>query len=178
MGSPAAGQDGPAAEGVLDQPQFTRPDPRDPMARMEREALEVVLQQPGLLDATQWERFGEAPFSVPVYAALRTAVLAAGAAGTDAGQWVERVRREVPDVLRPLVSELAVRPLPAKDADAMAVYCRDILNRLTELRITQQKAEKLGQLQRMDPAADPVLYNQLQRELMDLEMQRRQLRPD
>ncbi|WP_159615905.1 DNA primase [Arthrobacter zhaoguopingii] len=178
MGSPGSGQDGPAAEGVLDQPQFTRPDPRDPMARMEREALEVVLQQPGLLDATQWERFGDAPFSVPVYAALHTAVLAAGAAGTDAAQWVERVRREVPDVLRPLVSELAVRPLPAKDADAMAVYCRDILNRLTELRITQQKAEKLGQLQRMDPAADPVLYNQLQRELMDLEMQRRQLRPD
>ncbi|MBJ2121196.1 DNA primase [Arthrobacter sp. MSA 4-2] len=178
MGSPAAGQDGAAAEGALNQPQFTRPDPRDPMARMEREALEVVLQQPGLLDATQWERFGDAPFSVPVYAALRTAVLAAGAAGTDAAQWVERVRREVPDVLRPLVSELAVRPLPAKDADAMAVYCRDILNRLTELRITQQKAEKLGQLQRMDPAADPVLYNQLQRELMDLEMQRRQLRPD
>ncbi|TDK26899.1 DNA primase [Arthrobacter crusticola] len=178
VGSPAAGQDGPAGEGILDQPQFSRPDPRDPMARMEREALEVVLQQPGLLDVTQWERFGEAPFSVPVYAALRTAVLAAGAAGTDAGQWVERVRREVPDVLRPLVSELAVRPLPAKDADAMAVYCRDILNRLTELRITQQKAEKLGQLQRMDPAADPVLYNQLQRELMDLEMQRRQLRPD
>ncbi|RJU01603.1 DNA primase [Arthrobacter frigidicola] len=178
QGASGAGQDGPAAEGALDRPQFTRPDPRDPMARMEREALEVVLQQPGLLDATQWERFGDAPFSVPVYAALRTAVLAAGAAGTDAAQWVERVRGEVPDVLRPLVSELAVRPLPAKDADAMAVYCRDILNRLTELRITQQKAEKLGQLQRMDPAADPVLYNQLQRELMDLEMQRRQLRPD
>ncbi|CAA9268657.1 MAG: DNA primase [uncultured Arthrobacter sp.] len=178
LGASGAGQDGPAAEGALDQPQFTRPDPRDPMGRMEREALEVVLQQPGLLDATQWERFGDAPFSVPVYAALRTAVLAAGAAGTDAAQWVERVRGEVPDVLRPLVSELAVRPLPAKDADAMAVYCRDILNRLTELRITQQKAEKLGQLQRMDPSADPVLYNQLQRELMDLEMQRRQLRPD
>ena len=57
-------------------------------------------------------------------------------------------------------------------------YCRDILNRLTEMRITQQKAEKLGQLQRMDPAADPALYNQLQRDLMELEMQRRQLRVD
>jgi DNA primase len=145
---------------------------------MEREALEVVLQQPGLLEPGQWERFAEAPFAVPVYAALHTAVLAAGAAGTDTAQWVERVRREVPDVLRPLVSELAVRPLPAKDADAMALYCRDILNRLTELRITQQKAEKLGQLQRMDPASDPALYNQLQRELMELEMQRRGLRPD
>jgi DNA primase len=178
QGGAGQGPGGQDAGEVLDQPQFARPDPRDPMARMEREALEVVLQQPGLLEPRQWESFAQAPFSVPVYAALHTAVLAAGSAGTDTAQWVERVRREVPDVLRPLVSELAVRPLPAKDADAMALYCRDILNRLTELRITQQKAEKLGQLQRMDPASDPALYNQLQRELMELEMQRRGLRPD
>lgn len=143
------------------------------MARMEREALEVVLQQPTTLTAAQWESFSTSRFTVPVYEALHNAVLAAGAAGTELSRWVESVREGVPDVLRPLVSELAVRPLPAKDADAMVVYCRDILNRLTELRITQQKAEKLGQLQRMDPTADPVLYNQLQRDLMELEMQRR-----
>ena len=169
---------GEAAEGSSGEPFFERPDARDPIARMEREALEVVLQQPTLLTAPQWESFSTSRFTVPVYEALHNAVLAAGAAGTELSRWVESVREGVPDVLRPLVSELAVRPLPAKDADAMVLYCRDILNRLTELRITQQKAEKLGQLQRMDPAADPVLYNQLQRDLMELEMQRRQLRED
>ncbi|MBG6224034.1 DNA primase [Arthrobacter sp. CAN_A2] len=168
---------GPGA-GTSEEPFFERPDPRDPIARMEREALEVVLQQPTLLTAPQWESFSTMHFTVPVYEALHNAVLAAGAAGTELSRWVESVRDGVPDVLRPLVSELAVRPLPAKDAEAMVSYCRDILNRLTELRITQQKAEKLGQLQRMDPAADPLLYNQLQRDLMELEMQRRQLRED
>ncbi|OUM44306.1 DNA primase [Arthrobacter sedimenti] len=175
-GSPAAGA---ASSGASpDEPYFERPDPRDPIARMEREVLEVALQQPTLLTATQWESFSTFRFTVPVYEALHTAVLAAGAAGTELPRWVESVREGVPDVLRPLVSELAVRPLPAKDADAMVAYCRDILNRLTELRITQQKADKLGQLQRMDPASDPALYNQLQRDLMELEMQRRQLRED
>ena len=169
---------GEAGEPQADEPYFERPDPRDPMARMEREALEVVLQQPTVLTAVQWESFSTSRFTVPVYEALHNAVVAAGAAGTELSRWVEAVREGVPDVLRPLVSELAVRPLPAKDADAMVNYCRDILNRLTELRITQQKAEKLGQLQRMDPAADPALYNQLQRDLMELEMQRRQLRTD
>ncbi|WP_247828595.1 DNA primase [Arthrobacter antioxidans] len=177
------GQSGNAASGgpgavPSEEPFFERPDPRDPIARMEREALEVVLQQPTLLTAPQWESFSTMHFAVPVYEALHNAVLAAGAAGTELSRWVESVRDGVPDVLRPLVSELAVRPLPAKDADAMVSYCRDILNRLTELRITQQKAEKLGQLQRMDPAADPALYNQLQRDLMELEMQRRQLREE
>ncbi|WP_026549802.1 DNA primase [Arthrobacter sp. Br18] len=160
------------------EPQFSRPDPRDPIGRMERESLEVVLQQPGLLDADQWVRFSATRFAVPVYAALQDAVVAAGAAGVEPGRWIEQVRREVPEVLHPFVTELAVRPLPAKDADATVLYCRDILNRLAELRITQQKAEKLGQLQRMDSTADPALYNQLQRDLMDLETQRRLLRSD
>ncbi len=164
--------------GSSDEPFFERPDPRDPIARMEREALEVVLQQPTLLTATQWDSFSTSRFTLPVYEALHNAVLAAGAAGAELSRWVESVREGVPDVLRPLVSELAVRPLPAKDAEAMVAYCRDILNRLTELRITQQKAEKLGLLQRMDPVADPALYSQVQRDLMELEMQRRQLRED
>ncbi len=182
--APAAGDHG-AAPGTTadagpssDEPFFERPDPRDPVARMEREALEVVIQQPTLLTKVQWEAFSAFRLTVPGYEVVHTAVLAAGAAGTELSRWVESVREGVPDVLRPLVSELAVRPLPAKDADAMVSYCRDILNRLTELRITQQKADKLGQLQRMDPAADPALYNQVQRDLMDLEMQRRQLRED
>ncbi|MFJ6001897.1 DNA primase [Arthrobacter sp. NPDC092385] len=180
----SAGQPGGASSGhgsepaPSEEPFFERPDPRDPIARMEREVLEVALQQPTLLTAAQWESFSTFRFTVPVYEALHNAVLAAGAAGAELSRWVESVREGVPDVLRPLVSELAVRPLPAKDADAMVLYCRDILNRLTELRITQQKAEKLGQLQRMDPAADPVLYNQVQRDLMELEMQRRQLREE
>ncbi len=177
QGGPAVGASDPGGAPSA-EPAFERPDPRDPIARMEREALEVVLQQPTLLTATQWESFSTSRFSVPLYEALHAAVLAAGAAGTELSRWVESVREGVPDVLRPLVSELAVRPLPAKDAEAMVSYCRDILNRLTELRITQQKAEKLGQLQRMDPTADPALYNQVQRDLMELEMQRRQLRMD
>ncbi|THJ67780.1 DNA primase [Arthrobacter echini] len=174
-------QSGPGATGggtSSEEPFFERPDPRDPIARMEREALEVVLQQPTLLTAVQWESFSAFRFTSSAYAAVHTAVLAAGAAGTELSRWVESVRDGVPDVLRPLVSELAVRPLPAKDAEAMVSYCRDILNRLTELRITQQKADKLGQLQRMDPATDPALYNQVQRDLMELEMQRRQLREE
>ncbi|WP_026532107.1 DNA primase [Arthrobacter sp. H41] len=158
--------------------QFSRPDPRDPIGRMEREALEVALQYPNLLEPVHWGRLAEANFSAPVYATLRDAVQAAGSGGTDPAQWVERVRQEVPEVLRGFVTELAVTPLPSKAEDALALYCRDIVNRLFELRITQQKAEKLGQLQRMDPAADPVLYNQLQRDLMELETQRRLLRSD
>ncbi|GAA2177959.1 DNA primase [Arthrobacter parietis] len=173
---------GSGPELVEEVPQFRRPDPRDPVARMEREALEVVLQYPQLLDQDQWDRFSDSRFSVPAYAALHDAVRAAGTTGRDradsASNWVERVRQEVPDMLRGYVSELAVTPLPATDGEGMAAYCRDILSRLSELRITRLKAEKLSSLQRLDPAADPSLFQQLNRELMELEMERRALRSD
>jgi DNA primase len=92
--------------------------------------------------------------------------------------WVEHIRQEVPEPLRPLVSELAVVPLPASTPDAMQRYCRDILARLFELQITRVKADKMGQLQRLDPAAQPEDFQRLNRELMELEMQRRALRAD
>ncbi len=165
-------------EPVLEQPAFSRPDPRDPAARMERQALEVALQHPELLDEGQWERFKAARFSVPAYLAVHNAIIAAGHAGAAPAQWVEQVREELPDTLRDFVSELAVTPLHARDNDALQRYCRDILNRLFELQVTHLKAEKLGQLQRLDPSADPALFQQLNRELMELEMQRRALRGD
>ncbi|GAA1922683.1 DNA primase [Arthrobacter gandavensis] len=166
----------PVQEAAPGAQSFARPDPNDPAARMERQALEVVLQQPGLLDAGQWERFKAARFTVPAYVAVHNAVRAAGDVPPSAAAWVEQVRQELPDALRGFVSELAVTPIPARDADALAMYCRDILNRLFELQVTHLKAEKLGQLQRLDPSADPALFQQLNRELMELEMQRRALR--
>ncbi|GAB3249119.1 DNA primase [Arthrobacter pigmenti] len=159
-------------------PGFSRPDPRDPVVRIERDALEVVLQQPAMLSPEQWERFRSARFTAPAHAAVHEAVRAAGAAGGTPAQWVEQVRQEVPDVLDPFVSELAVRPLNTTSPEALTMYCTDILNRLFELQITHEKAEKMGQLQRMDPSADPEGYQRLQRDLMELEMRRRALRQD
>ncbi len=177
--APVGDRDEPAPrQDNAEQQRFTRPDPHDRVAKLEREALEVVVQQSGLLDESQWQRFAAATLTVPAYIAVHTAIRAAGSAGPTATGWVEQIRQEVPEVLGPLVSELAVSPIPARDADAMAAYCRDILNRLFELNITHQKAEKLGELQRLDASADPARVQELNRELMQLEMERRQLRSE
>jgi DNA primase len=179
------GSSGPAEQspatpaGPSSGPVFQRPDPRDPIAGMERQALEVVLQEPGVLGGGAWERFEASYFATPVYAAVQTAVRAAGLAhSADPVAWVEQVRQEVPEPLRPLVSELAVTPLPASTPEAMQRYCRDILARLFELQITRIKADKMGQLQRLDAASNPAEFQRLNRELMQLEMERRALRAD
>jgi len=160
-------------------PSFNRPDPRDPVAAMERQALEVALQEPGMLEGETWQRFSEARFSTPAYLAIHEAIRATGLAfAGDPVRWVEQLLQEVPEPLRPLVSELAVVPLPASTPEGVLRYCRDILARLFELQITRVKAEKMGQLQRLDVSADPEQFQRLNRELMELEMQRRSLRSD
>ncbi|MDQ4502783.1 DNA primase [Sinomonas sp. ASV322] len=156
-----------------------RPDPRDPVAMMERQALEVVLQHPATLDDDAWRHFGEAHFTAPAYQALHAAIVAAGRLGRGAeghAAWIERVRDEAPEPLRHLLSELAVTPLPASTQDSLERYCRDILAGLFELQITHRKAELMGQLQRLDATAPPEEHQRLNRELMALELRRRELR--
>nr|WP_245346648.1 DNA primase [Arthrobacter stackebrandtii] len=157
---------------------MARPDPRDPQGRMEREALEVVLQQPGFLTPGNWQHFAATEFVVPAYKAVQQAIGVAGQSQAASSQWLEAVRENVPPELGSLVAELALSPLPATGEETLARYCRDILRRLFELQITRLKEERLGALQRMDPAVDPAGYQLLQRELMELEVARRQLRGD
>lgn len=160
-------------------PSFNRPDPRDPVASMERQALEVAVQEPGMLEGETWQRFSDARFSTPAYLAVHEAIRATGLGfASDPVRWVEQLRQEVPEPLRPLVSELAVVPLPASTAEGVQKYCKDILARLFELQITKVKAQKMGQLQRLDPSADPEEFQRLNRELMQLEMERRALRAE
>ncbi|WP_045730966.1 DNA primase [Pseudarthrobacter chlorophenolicus] len=167
---------GPASGAV---PSYHRPDPRDPVASMERQALEVALQEPALLSGAVWDRFSAARFATPAFQAVHDAMRATGPGMVaEPARWVEHVMHEVPEPLRPLVSELAVVPLPASTEEGVQKYCRDILSRLFELQITRVKADKMGQLQRLDPAADLEAFQRLNRELMMLEMERRSLRSD
>lgn len=178
-GSQAGGPGVAAAPSSGAVPSFHRPDPRDPVASMERQALEVALQQPALLEGAVWDRFEAARFATPAFQAVHDAMRASGPGLVgDPVRWVEQVMHEVPEPLRPLVSELAVVPLPAHTEEAVLKYCRDILSRLFELQITRVKADKMGQLQRLDAAADPETYQRLNRELMMLEMERRALRSE
>ncbi len=181
QGQDRQGQGTGAAVGLAEQPpepRFARPDPRDPQARMEREALEVVLQHPGLLTAGNWQHFAATDFAVAAYKAIHAGIAAAGESPAASSQWLEAVRANVPEELGNLVAELAMSPLPTKADESLERYCRAMLRRLFEGQITRLKQERLGALQRMDPAVDPEGYQLLQRELMELEMARRALRGD
>ena len=157
--------------------QNFRPDLRDPIARMEKEALEVILQRPETLSQEQWKALYTTQFKVPVYNAIQTAILAAARNAQDTSNWVQHVTADAPEALYSFVTELAVAPLPASSEEEVLRYCRDIMNRLLEMQITEQKADLIGRLQRLDSERDPESFQAIQQRLVELENQRRFLRP-
>ncbi|OMH31257.1 DNA primase [Tersicoccus sp. Bi-70] len=156
---------------------FPRPDWRDPAVGMERKALEVVLQVPGALTASDWDRFDAAVLREPAHRAVHEGIVAAGAAGAPASRWADAVLDEVPEVLRGFVSELAVTPLPASSEENLKAYAEGVLHHLFDAQIARRKQDMLAQLQRLDSGADADRARALQQELMELERQRRALRP-
>ncbi|MDM7831513.1 DNA primase [Cellulomonas edaphi] len=159
------------------------PDRRDPVAQTERTTLEVVLQAPHLVPNEFDELAGDA-FSAPAYRAVHEAIRAAGglavaqplSAAGDATAWVGAVIEQAAGAVQPLVTELAVAPLPEDRPEALADYVRGVVLRLVELGFTRHIAELRGALQRMDSAADPAAYSAAFAELVAMEGRRRMLR--
>lgn len=154
---------------------FELHDPTDPHARTEREALEVVLQQPHYLNLDQWQQLATVQFRYRAHAGIAQGII--GAASTITPEpghtWINTIRTHAPQEVHPLIAELTVAPIPARTVEQLTRYTRNILNRLFEQQITRQKSDLLMRLQRTNPTTEPDQYRTIQQELLTLEMRRR-----
>ncbi|AEI11792.1 DNA primase [Cellulomonas gilvus] len=176
------GGPGAAAGRPGDRAQPQRPGPADPVLAVERTALEVVLQAPALVP-DEFDELGGDAFAAPMHRAVHEAIRAAGgiaagraSVGADGAStaWVGAVLDEAADAVRPLVTELAVAPIPEDRPEAVAGYVRGIVLRLVEVGFTRQIAELRGRLQRMSEQDEG--YRATWAELVALEGRRRTLR--
>lgn len=161
------------------------PDRRDPVAQVERTALEVVLQAP-MLVPDDFDALAGDTFAAPAYRAVHEAVRAAGGvaaarahverAGGASTAWVGAVLEEATEPVRPLVTELSVAPLPEDREEVLPAYVRGVVMRLVDIGYTRQIADVRGRLQRMGADADPAQSRALLAELLELEGRRRTLR--
>jgi DNA primase len=134
-------------------------DPRDPVARLEREALECILQVPHLLPAADVDALGEQAFEVPAYRAVHQAVRAAGGLSTartmSPQAWAQALVESAPEAVTGLVTQLLVTPLPADTDEMLGRYAESVVLRLAELDLGRLIGNLHSRIQRMDPA-DPV----------------------
>jgi DNA primase len=154
------------------------PDPRDPVARVEREALECLLQVPALVPQEDADALGEDAFEVSAYRAVFQAVRAAGGIATartvSGTAWIEAVHEQAPLALSPLVTELAVTPLPADTGDALARYAVSVVLRLGEVELARRIGALHSRVQRLE--ADDPGTGEAFAELLAAETRRRTLR--
>jgi DNA primase len=150
--------------------------PNDPVTRLERELLMALLQHPDEISLDTAQRALHTTFSQPALATVRDSMLAAiGAYGSS--DWARAVSDEAPSAFSPLVTQLAIAPLPIREGYA-AEYCQGVTTSLIERDLLRRKTELLGALQRTDGAAEPERYRALQREIVELEAERRRVRGD
>ncbi len=162
-------QDSPA-------PAASRPDPRDPTLWPQREALKAALQYPALAGPV-FDALTVESFTHPGYAAVRTAVGAAGgvAAGLTGAQWIETVREQAgAAAVEGLITELGVETIKV-DEDRLPRYIGGVLARLQEVWVGRQVAEIKSRLQRMSPVEQGEEYHAMFGDLVALEAYRRSL---
>ncbi len=177
-GTESAGPSGPGRrlDGVSREPARL-PDPRDPAAKAEREALKLAVQHPDLVGA-HFDTLDTEVFSYAVHEAIHAAIVAAGGTGAaaDRRQWVHAVREQTSDeVARGLVSALAVEPL-LNNLEPSERYATAVMARVEEVAATRRVTQLKSKLQRINPVDEAETYNRLFGQLVALERERIALR--
>ncbi|MFD3444335.1 DNA primase [Microbacteriaceae bacterium 4G12] len=152
--------------------------PTDIATRLERDALQAMLQHPDLIGKDLLARAAQVRFSNPSLAVVRDGIV--GSIDAASGpEWLSRVALEVPEPFAGLVKQLGVAPIPNRGAEEkLRAYVLGITSSLIDRDLLARKSELLGRLQRTDSAAEPERYREIQRELLDVEAQRRELRAE
>jgi DNA primase len=159
--------------------ELSRPDLRNPVVSAERQLLQAALQFPSLLDPAGFESIDPASFSAPAHRAVHEAMRAAGGvSAAHSPRWADRVSEAAALTVRPLVSELAVAPVPARFDPLTGLperrYVEGLLVRIQEVALTRQISDAISAMRRLPPddtasSRDPGIQLQnLQRELANL----------
>jgi DNA primase len=153
------------------------PDPRDPVVRLEREALKIAIQHPDIAGPA-FDALDPGSFVVPQHMAVRVAIGEAGGT-TEAPpteRWVALVRDHAaaPEI-KALLSALAVEPL-LSSVDSVQGYADAVLARVAEVAVTRRVTALKSRLQRVNPVEEQESYNRMFGQLVALEQERIRLR--
>ena len=171
---PAAPQPEAAAPAVE---EFLTPDPRDPVARLEKAALEIALQHPELISVEQWRNLATVQFRYRTHREVAAGIIHAATvmAPTPGIEWINCVRSGAVEGVHPAIAELAVSPLPISSDEHLPNFVTGALNALFEQQIARQKSDLMMRLEQLSANPDDEEFEAVQRQLLELEMRRRQL---
>ncbi|MEO0027206.1 MAG: hypothetical protein RL716_537 [Actinomycetota bacterium] len=154
--------------------EFSRPNLADPITRFERQVLEVLVQVPSGFTPEQLVRIVRDGFSSAAHNAILEAI-GTSLSSQNSSDWLRVIAESTPEALHPLLREIAAQALPAHDLDGLNRYGQGVINRALINALAHTKADLLAALRRVDSVANPDESAAIQRQLVELEAERRKL---
>lgn len=149
-----------------------KPQATSAAQRFERQMLEVLVQIPTAFNSEKLARIAGAGLQDAAYQqVLETANRLSSE--LNSSDWANQLANQSnPEALN-LIRELALSELPAHTEADLSRYARGVVNGAMLQALAREKTDLLAALKRIDMASQPEAYAQVQRQLVELEAERR-----
>lgn len=158
-----------------DGPEFPMPNLQDANTRLEQEVLAVLLQVPSAWSAEAALQICEQMFGIPAYVVIAQSA-AASIASIHQPDWFNQIGSKTPAVLHSLVRQLGSKELPVSNSEDIQAYAVGVISSAQRKMLTRQRDSMRASLSLMDAEANSAEHISLQRALMAIEAQIRELR--
>lgn len=148
-------------------------NPRDPLAMVDSQTLQVLVQYPQSFNQGQLLRLAKVGMAHPANNAILQALVQALSANAET--WLGRVQQVAPAELQSMLLGLAAAELPVKSEERILEYAQAVVSKALERALVNEKNEALAKLRRIDAVANPSEYEAVQQLLVQLERERRAL---
>lgn len=142
--------------------------------RLERETLQVLIQRPKSFTTEQLRRIYAADLIGIEFRPILAAALQASESDRESG-FANFVIAQTESDLHSIVRELALAELPVKSEDDLERYCAGIVSAAMLQALNREKTDLLAALKRIDPVSGEAEVMAVQRQLVELENERRKL---
>ena len=149
---------------------------QDPMIRVERQVLEVLVQVPESYSESALKRILDFGFVHPAHNALVKPLAEMGYGTEHDHGWVQQFKAKLSEKLQQIVDEIATATLPAANDAELARYAQGVITGALDRTLTFEKNNLLAEMRTMDPEANRARFAEIQQRLVSLEADRRAIR--
>ena len=151
------------------------PNLQDANTRLEQEVLAVLLQVPSAWSPEAALQICQSMFGTPAYVVIAQAA-AEAISSIHQPDWFNQIGSRTPEVLHSLVRQLGSKEIPVSTPDEIQNYAVGVIASAQRKMLTRQRDAMRSNLAQINPETQPDEHNLMQRQLMAIEAQIRELR--
>lgn len=145
-----------------------------PVDKFEQQIMQVVIQHPASFSQSQLRRMQAAGLSSNQHRAVLDLVLEHIDSVQDSS-FANLIATNAPEELLPIIRELALAPLPVNSEADLPRYAQGVVNGAMIKALEREKSDLLAALRRAEANASEEQKTAIQRQLVELEEERRSL---